>query len=125
MKRFLFICLFLFGCDPKKIPVIHTPDDTETCPDACAHLRKLRCEEASTVPNAWCENGSIPKKSGCSDGSAPGDLTCERFCEQTQKKGHALTPTCVVRIGRCADLEELDDFCPPGYSARLNRKPLR
>lgn len=83
----------LSGCPKKETiqPVIHVPSDTPDCPAACSHLRDLKCEEGSPLQ----------------DGT-----TCEKFCEDTQNSGHALKPSCVVRITKCSDMDHLDDFCP-------------
>jgi len=93
---FVFVLTALAaGCGPKK-PVVHVPTDTEDCPAACKHLRGedgsgLNCEEGKPLP----------------DGT-----TCEKFCADTQNSGHALVPSCVVRITKCSDMDHVDDFCP-------------
>ena len=83
----LFALGVLMGSSCNKVtppPVVIQPDDTADCPAACAHLKKLGCEEGSDL-----EDGT----------------TCTKFCEETQKKGHALAPSCVVTIKTCAELE--------------------
>jgi len=68
--------------EPKK-PGVHVPDDTPSCPSACAHLRELGCEEGQPL-----EDGT----------------SCEKFCEDTQNAGHALRPSCATTIQTCAEL---------------------
>jgi hypothetical protein len=65
--------------DPKE------PTDTDMCATACANLNRLGCEEGATLP----------------DGT-----TCEAFCINTQKSGHALDPTCMSTITSCKDIEK-------------------
>jgi hypothetical protein len=89
---FLALTLCLAACGPAvEHPHPHLPTDTPRCPDACAHLRELKCDEGQPL----------------ADGT-----TCEAFCESTQSSGHALMPSCVVNIKKCSDMDELDSFCP-------------
>lgn len=89
---FLALTLCLAACGPAvEHPHPHLPTDTPRCPDACAHLRELKCDEGQPL----------------ADGT-----TCEAFCESTQTSGHALMPSCVVNIKKCSDMDELDSFCP-------------
>lgn len=84
----------VLSCGPSvQHPHVHQPTDTPKCADACIHLRELKCVEGTPLP----------------DGT-----TCESFCESTQNSGHALTPSCVMRINKCSDMEQLDAFCPAG-----------
>jgi len=69
------------GVNPQPTPV--EPKDTAYCPAACDKLRVLGCEEGNNLP----------------DGT-----TCETFCLDTQKSGHALRPSCVMDIQTCADI---------------------
>lgn len=111
----LFVLLFT-GCPQgPQHPHVHQPTDTADCPKACQHLRDLHCQEGDTVAGGWCEDGSSPQAGKCASGLPAGDLTCERFCQQTQDSGHALTPSCVVNIKQCSDMDSLDAFCPAGY----------
>ena len=65
-------------------PVIIEAPNTELCPAACDNLRLLGCEEAEDV-----------------DG-----LTCEQFCERTQKQGAWLDPKCVAAVTSCEEIEQ-------------------
>ncbi len=94
-QKILFAALILIGCGPKQ-PVIHVPTDTADCPAACKHLRG---EDGSGLS---CEEGKP-----LADGT-----TCEKFCADTQNSGHALVPSCVVKITKCSDMDHIDDFCP-------------
>lgn len=91
MKTLIFVAfaILLVGCPHN--PVVHHPTDTASCGTACQHLRDLKCEEGSPLP----------------DGT-----TCEGFCQSTQNSGHALVPSCVVNIKQCTDMNNLDAFCP-------------
>lgn len=91
MKILTFLSLLFIGCGPTIH--VHRPNDTPKCHDACVHLRSLKCEEGNDLQ----------------DGT-----TCESFCETTQNNGHALTPSCVVNITQCSDMNDLDKFCPSG-----------
>ncbi len=85
---FLALILSLAACGPAvQRPHPHLPTDTPRCPDACAHLRNLKCEEGQPL-----EDGT----------------TCEDFCQATQESGHALNPTCVMTIKSC---DELNTVC--------------
>lgn len=86
MKRWLLaftviLVLSGFGCGPIPIPITpHIPADTLRCDDACSHLAELGCPEAQPL-----EDGT----------------TCAEFCIATQKSGHALRPSCVMKIKSC------------------------
>ncbi|OPZ34512.1 MAG: hypothetical protein BWY99_02507 [Synergistetes bacterium ADurb.BinA166] len=86
----------LAACGPRNEPVVHVPDDTPDCPAACRHLRG---EDGSGLD---CEEGK----------DLPDGTTCEKFCLDTQQSGHGLNPSCVVRVGKCSDMDRLQDFCP-------------
>ena len=61
-------------------PIPIEPTDTANCASACKHLQELDCEEGQPL-----EDGT----------------SCTKFCEDTQKSGHALNPTCVMGIQTC------------------------
>ncbi len=92
MKKVL-LSIFFLGCSTAYQPdiTVVVPKDTSECDDACIHLRSLSCEEGENLP----------------DGTS-----CETFCEKTQKRGHALSPSCVLRIDSCDDMDNLMNFCP-------------
>jgi hypothetical protein len=71
------------GVRPQPMPV--EPKDTAMCASACDQLRMLGCEEGDNL-----EDGT----------------TCEQFCIDTQKSGHALRPSCVVDMTACDQLEK-------------------
>ena len=79
----LILALFFIGANCEKKPVVIVPDDTDQCPAACENLRSLGCEAGQTL-----EDGT----------------TCEQFCEETQKRGHALDPTCLATIKSCGEI---------------------
>ncbi len=80
------LVLVLAACPkpvPKPTPI--QPTDTGSCAAACQKLRDLKCEEGKPL-----EDGT----------------TCEKFCVDTQKAGHALKPSCVLeKVKRCEDLQ--------------------
>jgi len=80
----LVIAFVSIGASCEKKPVVLVPEDTHKCPDACENLRQLGCEEGEDL----------------ADGT-----TCEQFCEETQKSGHALNPTCIATISSCDEIE--------------------
>jgi len=84
----LLLGLALLGLGCGSIPIVHPtpvdPGDRWMCGDACEHLRTLGCEEGKPLQ----------------DGTS-----CEDFCETTQDSGHALRPSCVVTITKCAELD--------------------
>lgn len=88
MKLALAIALLLTACGPDvwtpiAPPPRERPDaDAATCPDACARLAALDCDEAKPTP---------------------GGATCERVCRNIQESGAtALDLACVVRAASCA-----------------------
>lgn len=104
MKSALILAaVLLVGCPgpiPRPAPVI--PTDTASCPSACQHLRDLRCPEGNPIPHPdHFDDRSF-------------DATCEKFCEDTQQSGHALQPSCVMRIRKCSDMESVQksNVCP-------------
>lgn len=83
--------LFFASCGPPKpAPVI--PLDTESCFAACDHMRKIPRHPGSDV--IGCEEAE-----DLSNG-----MTCELFCIDTQSRGVALKPSCVVTIEYCSEL---------------------
>lgn len=86
MRSFIMaFAILIWGCGHIPVPpVIIEPDDTEQCAAACIHLRNLGCEEGQDL-----EDGT----------------TCTKFCVDTQVSGHALSPSCVLTISSCEELE--------------------
>ena len=83
--RWLLLLVTLVACHtygPVLPPMPTTPTDTN-CAGACEHLRVLGCEEGAPLP----------------DGT-----TCEQFCKETQKQGHALRPSCVMKLKSCSPM---------------------
>ena len=83
----LFALAVLTGAScqrPSQMPVVIQPDDTADCGAGCAHLKKLGCPEGDVLPNG---------------------TTCKAWCEETQKKGHALGPSCWVTVKECTNLD--------------------
>lgn len=88
MKRTIALALLLAGCGAlMPVPVPIEPTDTGKCPEACERLRALGCEEGQPL-----EDGT----------------TCETFCQETQKAGHALNPTCVADISSCHEIQRCE-----------------
>lgn len=87
MMRFMLILLAFSCCNPKPEPPVVTPhrDDTSFCAEGCAHLAKLGCEEGQPL-----EDGT----------------TCATFCEQTQRAGSILAPSCWLTITTCAEIDQ-------------------
>ncbi len=87
---FIVLSLALLGCPPKDghDPVIPTPrpppTDTADCGKACDHMKELHCPEGEPL-----EDGT----------------SCQKFCEDTQNSGHALNPSCIVKITTCKQIE--------------------
>jgi len=79
------VVLLLFSCGGQfdVVPTPHVPTDTPNCASACAHLNELKCEEGKPL-----EDGT----------------TCEAFCINTQNSGHALNPTCIMKITKCDEI---------------------
>ncbi len=71
--------------DVQPPPIILEPTDTANCASACARLSELGCPEGEPL-----EDGT----------------TCTMFCEETQKQGHPLNPTCVMDMTSCTQLNE-------------------
>lgn len=97
------IFLFLIGCtaiQPKPAPRI--PMDTADCGSACMVLKAKHCPEGEPIPDPMDPNDRNK------------DITCLQFCEGTQESGHALSPSCVVRIRTCSDMSkiQLTNHCP-------------
>jgi hypothetical protein len=85
MTKFLFLAsvfMILAACKTL-LPIPIEPEDTNMCPAACQRLQQLGCPEGEPLP----------------DGSS-----CESFCVETQKSGHALDPSCIRGIETCAEL---------------------
>jgi hypothetical protein len=84
--RTLAVLMFLAlsSCVTVPPPVPVEPTDTAKCSDACAHLKALGCEEGEELP----------------DGTS-----CTVFCEMTQQAGHALNPSCVMKIKVCREID--------------------
>ena len=86
MKTIALVLMLALACRNIPVdPVIIEPTDTDRCHAACVRLRQLSCPESETL----------------ADGT-----TCEVFCVATQREGHALRPSCVQNIQRCADVRQ-------------------
>jgi hypothetical protein len=88
---YAIVVAVLVGC-AGGIPVHNKPDDTASCAGACAKLNELGCPEGKPLQP---------------DKEHPKGQSCVEFCEYTQDNGHALNPSCVVKIEKCSDLEPL------------------
>lgn len=105
-KTMLQVCaavILLAGCpDPVVRPRFIVPTDTPSCPAACAHLRELHCPEGDPIPHPEHPDDRTF------------DITCEKFCQDTQNSGHPLQPSCVVRIHKCSDMQRVQtsNTCP-------------
>jgi len=100
MKRLLllaFVASLLAACSgkPSPPPIVVQPNDTADCGAACDHLNKLGCEQGKSFKALDAQGKEIT-------------VTCKMFCEQTQKQGHALSPSCVLTILTCAEIEKCD-----------------
>jgi len=80
----LVFCLGGVTCQPVHPPIPIEPNDTENCAAACTHLTALGCPEGEPL-----EDGT----------------SCTKFCVDTQKSGHPLNPTCVMKMTACSELE--------------------
>lgn len=81
----LFVAAWSLGATCRPAPTPVEPKDTVDCPAACERLRELACPEGQPL-----EDGT----------------TCETFCEDTQKSGHALRPSCVMGITSCSQVND-------------------
>ena len=70
-------------CQPVNPPIVIEPTGTENCAAACQHLVELGCPEGDPL-----EDGT----------------SCTKFCEDTQRSGHPLNPTCVMKMSSCSEL---------------------
>ncbi len=86
--------LLYAGC---AIPPLHVHEatDTEYCQAGCEYLKhlpgrdgKMGCEEARDL---MMSTGEV--------------VTCQQFCEDTQKNGRSLEPRCWTTISSCDDIE--------------------
>jgi hypothetical protein len=87
MKAILVIIVILMGahCGGPPPPLLLEPTDTDNCAAACARLVELSCPEGAPL-----EDGT----------------TCTAFCEETQRSGHPLNPTCVMGLRECSAISE-------------------
>lgn len=81
MKKFLFI--FLAGCGSRQVQPVE-PNDTHMCAAACTRMVDLGCPEGDPLD----------------DGTS-----CKKFCEITQRRGHALNPSCLAEITSCGEID--------------------
>ena len=100
MTRLLPLLLVsgLLGCHPDReapSPNPPRPPDTEMCPQMCAHLRELKCEEGSDYYDS-----DLPGPKG------KPNATCEHFCKTQQDKGAFVNPRCVAQVPSCPQIEE-------------------
>lgn len=98
-KLVLIIALFLAGCpvstDPLR-PAPIEPKDTDWCEAGCKYLDSLPGQDG----NLGClESRPLQLPDG-------GMVSCKQFCEETQRKGRALSPKCwVEKVKKCEDIE--------------------
>jgi hypothetical protein len=101
--------LFFGGClnSCPSSPILPAPPeviDADMCKPACDHLKELGCEEGEPVDTGEdCPPGMGCKDASCIEGVCM--VTCERFCEETEKNGVWLNPTCVVNVASCDKIE--------------------
>jgi len=104
-----FALALLLACSPSKDPPTPqppVPPDTDLCGAVCAHLANLHCEEGSPVY----------------DSDEPGprgvpNLSCQAFCEKTQKRGVYVNPTCILKV------TSVTKGCPEVEQARQKTCP--
>jgi hypothetical protein len=91
--KFVWILLVLSmsGCAHCERGVTPDPEDSQLCPEACAHLQELGCPEGDPLP----------------DGT-----TCSSWCVYTQEQGHWLNLPCILSIESCDELEECEEPLP-------------
>jgi hypothetical protein len=87
MKNSILL-LFILGCSSIPQPTPHPPIDTPSCATACQKMEGMGCEEAQPA-----EDGT----------------TCQKFCEDTQSSGHALSPSCIAQdsVKTCNDVQKV------------------
>ena len=91
--------VFLTACPPTAEtirPKPIEPNDTDWCTAGCEYL--------STLPGQDGNLGCLESRPlNLPDG---GVVSCQQFCEETQKKGRALSPKCwVEEVKKCSDIE--------------------
>lgn len=90
MYKFLFIFLFISGCNtpepisPKPTPIV---TDTNLCGDAQVHLEELSCIK---------KDEPFTKRD---------KLSFKQFCEQTHHSGIFLNPKCLISITSCEEID--------------------
>lgn len=99
MSGIIFICLLLVtACPLERSPrLTEKPTDTMKCGIACDHMASLGCKQAQPIP---IDGGSV---------------SCKTFCEETQATGVWLNPSCVEKITKC---EEIENVCYVGKQRR-------
>lgn len=91
---FALVAAVLCGCPSRDVirPTPVQPTDTPSCAAACKKLEGLKRDDG----RIGCEE-SEPLEDGTS---------CTKFCEDTQKAGHALRPSCILeKVQKCSDIQ--------------------
>lgn len=100
-KLIVLLGLVVAGCPPMQEPVRPAPvepKDTDWCERGCKHLDSLPGQDGK---QGCLESRPLPLPDG-------GVVSCQKFCEDTQKKGRALSPKCwAKKVNKCEDIELL------------------
>lgn len=98
MKKILYLFLaIMINCTPEpQTPIPQPPPDTDYCKPGCEHLQQLTGRDG----RPGCEEARVLELPG-------GEIvTCQEFCENTQKAGHFLYPSCWVKVNKCDEIEQ-------------------
>lgn len=87
------------SCGPSG-PANRPDPDPDNCETACANLKTLGCPEGNDI--------FIPDQSEDAAPDAGETITCTTWCEDVQKKGHALDAACVSKVTSCENLATCD-----------------
>lgn len=88
------------SCTGNSGPANRPTPDTESCESACANMKTLGCPEGNDI--------FIPDQSEDAGPDAGQTVSCALWCEDVQKKGHALNAGCVTKITACDQLSTCD-----------------
>ena len=106
---FMVITVMFAGCLCKSPPVANPPKltDQNKCEDACKHIgpEGLNCEEGKpVVMTRSCKEGNSCKVGeACVAGMC--EVSCTKFCIDTQDNGVWLNPICVSKVSSCDQID--------------------
>ena len=104
----------ILGCPQGPLKVTPQPPevtDQAMCKEACDHIgpKGLNCDEGRPIDMKMsCKSDNDCNTNQSCNSSGRCEVSCERFCIDTENNGVWLDPVCVAHVKSCSEI----DGCP-------------